>query len=621
MNKKDLIELLKTDVLKWNERFATLVPKKASQRINLVDANLSGFDLSKANLSRVDLSGADLSGVNLTNASLTGAVLNETNLSDANLKGADLSRTEFLNTNLSNSYLLATDLSNCYMNNVNLTGAKFTGAKLEGTSILDSNISSAELWGTNFTKAILQDVDFSKTQHTESVFRKALFLKVNLSESLFLSPRLERAKLKEVDLFRSKISNGFLVETEFTKVNLTRAKLSNLNLITVILKDVDFSSAILSGVYLSRQNLTSVNFCRANLSGTHLDGSNLMGTDLSKSNLTKAKVKNADLSKAILIEADLREANLEGTILDDSNLSGATLIGANLMHASLKGTNLTCALFDIHSNINLKNSIVDMTSDSRLKIHREGIVIGINGLLNSKNKTVCLTDQILTGDSMEGNDPDTIINSLKRARYFINFSIGIVGFLGLIYSSVLFAPVEGSEVIKFYGVAISLKGLNLISTFLIIGAMTLCISFTSDALMGVRYVTSHADAMRIGKFPWIVSRYTNEYVKTNFVIRLLVIFHPCAMFLITLIYYLKISIDDLRFSLVYFVVFLVLTAMSVLLSARLFVVSRKFQKPILFDFIGERNRESDLQKQTRAIERQTEAIKQVIKILKGNKST
>jgi uncharacterized protein YjbI with pentapeptide repeats len=65
-------------------------------RLEAVEANLSGANLSRANLSRANLNRADLSWANLSGANLSGA-----NLSRANLSGANLSRADLSGANLS----------------------------------------------------------------------------------------------------------------------------------------------------------------------------------------------------------------------------------------------------------------------------------------------------------------------------------------------------------------------------------------------------------------------------------------------------------------------------------------------------------------------------------------
>jgi len=81
-----LIELLKTDQVKFNRYIQFSLSVKSYFRCDLIYADLSDADLSGA-----DLSDADLSGANLRRADLSGANLSGANLRRADLSGADLS--------------------------------------------------------------------------------------------------------------------------------------------------------------------------------------------------------------------------------------------------------------------------------------------------------------------------------------------------------------------------------------------------------------------------------------------------------------------------------------------------------------------------------------------------
>ena len=104
---------------------------------SLVDADLSGRDLSdarfdKANLSGANLSNASLSYANLTGANLTGATLDEANLSGANLSGAILPRA---------------DLSGANLRDANLSDANLRKAILYSVTVYDTNFENANLTG------------------------------------------------------------------------------------------------------------------------------------------------------------------------------------------------------------------------------------------------------------------------------------------------------------------------------------------------------------------------------------------------------------------------------------------------------------------------------------------
>jgi hypothetical protein len=93
--KKRLINVLKTDVSKWNRyiKFSLSINVEYSADLRFADlhfADLSSADLRSANLRRADLSSADLRFADLSSADLRFADLRYANLSFANLSFANL---------------------------------------------------------------------------------------------------------------------------------------------------------------------------------------------------------------------------------------------------------------------------------------------------------------------------------------------------------------------------------------------------------------------------------------------------------------------------------------------------------------------------------------------------
>ena len=137
MNKQEWIELLKTDVKKWNKK------KDGAFIIDLSNTNLSGADLSDANLKY-----ANLGNTNLRCA----------DLSDADLRGADLG-----NTNLRHADLRRADLRSAALGGAALGGADLRGADLRGANLSDADLGRSDLSGANLSDADLSgaDLDYS----------------------------------------------------------------------------------------------------------------------------------------------------------------------------------------------------------------------------------------------------------------------------------------------------------------------------------------------------------------------------------------------------------------------------------------------------------------------------
>lgn len=138
---------------------------KQGVRANLIQADLSGTDLSEANLMLAELSGSHLSGSNLLLVDLSQADLSNADLSGADLSGADLLLTNFEGADLSRADLSVVDLSGATLSHArlggailiqaDLSGATLTGADLTGADLSGANLSSADLTGANLSQARL----------------------------------------------------------------------------------------------------------------------------------------------------------------------------------------------------------------------------------------------------------------------------------------------------------------------------------------------------------------------------------------------------------------------------------------------------------------------------------
>jgi uncharacterized protein YjbI with pentapeptide repeats len=125
---------------------STQATQATTVRDAVIEANLSGANLSDADLSGANLIGANLSGANLRDADLSGAILSGANLRDAilsgaNLRDAKLSGVNLIGANLIGANLRDADLSGAILSGVNLSGANLSDANLNGAK----NISVAQL--------------------------------------------------------------------------------------------------------------------------------------------------------------------------------------------------------------------------------------------------------------------------------------------------------------------------------------------------------------------------------------------------------------------------------------------------------------------------------------------
>ncbi len=121
-----------------------------NEQYNLMQADLSGAQLSGVNLREAWLNEAQLSDAKLREADLSGACLQRAYLCDADLSGADLH-----DTNLSEANLFRANLSRANLRGANLSRAYLGSANLGDADLLGANLSDAILPSTNLTGATL----------------------------------------------------------------------------------------------------------------------------------------------------------------------------------------------------------------------------------------------------------------------------------------------------------------------------------------------------------------------------------------------------------------------------------------------------------------------------------
>ena len=318
--------------------------------------------------------------------------------------------------------------------------------------------------------------------------------------------------------------------------------------------------------------------------------------DLREADLREADLKGANLSEADLFMVDLSEADLS-----EANLVGARLSKTNLGGVNLKGAYLSGAVIDESTNY-------------------EGIVgcqNGVNGFWCEETDSAALMTLTPPGNSMQGSNPDAVIESLKRARRLHGFSMTLVGFVFLI-------AILGLGKIKFPNIDIELTSdrFGLLAMPMSIGILSLVCSFMADALKGARYLNDRQSAMTVGNFPWVLSKFAGGGrldKLQSFITRFVMSFHP----LFYLYYVGKWEFFDGKLAILNSLIFIIFLTLLLFFSGRMFLLSQSFQRPILFDTRTEEKRQDNLTKltkavetQTKAVETQTEAITELLDMLK-----
>jgi hypothetical protein len=392
----------------------------------------------------------------------------------------------------------------------------------------------------------------------------------------------------------------------------------------VNLRDADLHKTDLSKVDTETPELLGEDWMIKAFQNSYFSNTDLREADLRGANLTGTNLRKADLMLANLGSANLRATDLIGADLEAANLRGANLIWANLRGANLRATFLSGAIVDE----------LTLLYSKRIK----GGQIGVNGIWSEDTDSAALITLTPPGNSMEGPNPDAVIESLKRARRVHGYSLSLVGIMLLIAALTL------QEISFPYAkdVSISPAQFGKIAMPISIALLFLVNIFLVDALKGARYLNDRVSVMYVGKFPWIISKFmsiaqrprSRDMIrgprlwdkiqrsgiggKILFFFRWDPIFHPrfiMSFHGLIYIYYVK------KWEIFNNPVFYILSALLIIFSLWTMVLSQRFQKPILFDRETEEERQNDLARLTKAVEAQTKSIDILTDLFKQNKNS
>jgi uncharacterized protein YjbI with pentapeptide repeats len=329
-----------------------------------------------------------------------------------------------------------------------------------------------------------------------------------------------------------------------------------------------------------------------------------------------------ELHDASLIALDLRGANLAGVQLCGANLAKANLAGANLCEANLCGADLRGADLS-RSNltgVNFSKSTIDIFT---LYHDVKGCDIGVNGLYSPLTDSAALLRIDPPGNSMQGANPDAVIESLRHARKLHTFSLLLAGiamlFIVIKPKTITLPYLSGS--FKFDDISYAFLAM-ILSTVL----LSQVSSFIDSALQGAHYLKDRRAAMLVGHFPWLLSKYESEEANRRHskIMRFFLVFHP----LVYLYFFLK---WDVLFSgnwaelilhyqemPVIFAEYLLPVFYFILikLCLHIFRLSEGFQKPILFDTETERARQSDMERLAESVEKQASRTAELVELMR-----
>ena len=416
---------------------------------------------------------------------------------------------------------------------------------------------------------------------------KADLREANLSGAILSGADLSGADLSSAKLNEAILSRAILSQAILRKADLSGAILSGADLSGADLNEAILSRAILSQAILREAILSGANLSEANLSNANLSGADLSGADLSVADLSGADLSGADLSRADFSEANLRKADLRKADLRKADLSVADLSGANLSNANLSGAILSKCVINKHA---IRSG----------KIY--GCDKGVNGIYCSETDSAALMKLTPRGNSMHSSNPEAIIENLKGARKLHNITLSFAGIcllIGILKPKEIKLPLFSDFTSDQSHYII----LVVLAVFLSIGIMSVAESFMRSALEGTQYINNQDAAMKVGHFPWMLSKYENGFLPKvqSLIMRTLLIFHPIVY---VVVLYMQTPYDVKPFlpvnaakilnvdpTMIWGIwsVYVILLALCI----RIGVLSHKFQKPILFDPLTEKDRKTD----------------------------
>lgn len=169
--------------------------------IDLSDANLQGFNLSRLNFQEANFAYSKMHNAQLSNAEMQGANLRSAELQFANLSGAQLQGAKLNNAQTQKAHFLSTELR----------GADLSGAAVSGSELRNVNLQNAHLWNTKFQWSRFNLVDLRGADLTFANMQGARLESVAIDRRTDLSQvSFQGAAMREMDLTSAPQIESFL---------------------------------------------------------------------------------------------------------------------------------------------------------------------------------------------------------------------------------------------------------------------------------------------------------------------------------------------------------------------------------------------------------------------------
>ena len=178
--------------------------------LRLIGVDLSGADLSRMVLDhwvfercilvQTSFLGSRLDGTQGTSCRAAHAIFEAANLLEAQVSCWDLNNTRWKRSKLSQA-----NFAHC-----KLTGANFTHCASLGLSFSETRLNSAFLAGLSFARTVLNNLDFSDSDLSDADFRKAELIDCSLAHARINGANFAGADLRGADLSGFRLNDAKL---------------------------------------------------------------------------------------------------------------------------------------------------------------------------------------------------------------------------------------------------------------------------------------------------------------------------------------------------------------------------------------------------------------------------
>jgi uncharacterized protein YjbI with pentapeptide repeats len=188
--------------------------------VSLVDSDFTGGDFREAVLNGVNAVGTVFNAVRFSGAEVLNADLSGADMTEARLANADFSGTKLDSAVLVQAKMGETEFTRASMKEADLTGARGSGVKLNhvdlsGAVLREADLTEADFGGSNLSGADLTRADLARASLEGAVLAKAIFVHASLDEV-----ELSETQLKDIITESAEEDTDLVEEIVFTDLRV-----------------------------------------------------------------------------------------------------------------------------------------------------------------------------------------------------------------------------------------------------------------------------------------------------------------------------------------------------------------------------------------------------------------